>query len=258
VAVTTGDTFELMSVIHLVRPVGEQAGDLEALRAGIARADTATLFYHTLQCPLRMPDTEEPKDDDLSTWVRGVVQDSETAERLAFAVQAHGGSPTDLRGALLEVLESVPEPVRVARDAPPEAAFAFLMSESVPVPTGTVARDADELMDGLETSDLSAWFYHLYEQPWFEGGTPLLTRWLAEHGERRFAEAFDEEARSGRGLAILRRRVLRRWRQNRLRSRIAAASGHTENERREHGRAAVAGLVRRMTRGEDTDARHGS
>jgi hypothetical protein len=257
---TTSDTFELMSVIHLVRPAGERAGDLEQLRAGIARVDAATLFYHTLQCPMRWPESEEPRDDDLSTWVRGVVQDSETAERLAFAVQSHGGSATDLRGALLEVLESVPEPVRVSRDAPPEAAFSFLMSESVPVPTGTVAHDADELMNGLEASDLSAWFYHLYEQPWFEGGTPAMTRWLVEHGERRFADAVDEEARSGRGLATLRRRVLRRWRQNRLRSRVAAAAGHTEHERREHGRAAVAGLVRRMTRGEDDtdDARRGS
>src|SRR5262245_3357111 len=114
------DTFELISVIHLVRPAGERATDLETLRAGIARAEAATLFYHTLQCPMRWPDAEEPKDDDLSTWVRGVIQDSETAERLAFAVQSHGGSATDLRSGLLEVLEAVPEPVRIARDAPPE------------------------------------------------------------------------------------------------------------------------------------------
>lgn len=245
--------FELLSVVHLIRPIGEQAHDLESLRAGIARADAATLFLHTIQCPLRLPDSDEPPPDDFSTWVSGVVQDRETAERLSFAVQSRGGSPSELRSGLLEVLESVPEKDRLARVAPAEADFEFLTTESVPVPTGCVAREAHELLEGLEAADLSAWFYHLTEQPWYEGTSPAITRWIAEHGEPRLAEILEDEARSGRGLEEIRRRVLRRWRQSRLRARVTAAADYTEHERQDAARAAVAGLVRRMTRVEETD-----
>ncbi|MBI1795746.1 MAG: hypothetical protein HY076_02310 [Candidatus Eisenbacteria bacterium] len=240
--------FELMSVIHLVRPAGDRAGDLEALRAGIARAEPATLFYHALQHPLRRPDSDEARDDDWSTWVRGVVQDGETAEHLAYAVQHRAGSADELREALLEALGAVPEKARAVRAAPAGAEFTFLTVESVPVPTGCVAHDAAELMTGLEDADLNAWFYHLFEQPWFAGGPPALTQWLAARGAARLARAIEDEAKSGRGLLTLRRRVLRRWRQRRLGSRIAAAAGATEGDRRDTERAAVAGLVRRITR----------
>lgn len=250
--------FELQCVFHLIRPVGVRASDLEDLRAQIATVEPAALFQHTVQCTLRRPESDEPPADDISSWVRGVVLDSETAERLSFAVQMRGGSPAELRAALLEVLEAIPEKDRRTRDAPAESSFAFLTAESVPVPTGWVARDPQELLEALEATDLSAWFFHLFEQPWFEAGRPAIVRWLAAHGEARFADALEEEARSGRALGELRRRVLRRWRQSRLRSRVAAASGETDSERRESARAAVAGLVRRM-RGEGRDdTRRGS
>jgi hypothetical protein len=44
----------------------------------------------------------------------------------------------------------------------------------------------------------------------------------------------------------MRRRVLRRWRFNRLGQRVAAAAGATEKERSEAGREAMSRLVRRM------------
>jgi hypothetical protein len=251
--------FELLSVVHLIRPIGEHAHDLEGLRAGIARADDASLFLHAIQRPLRRPDSDEPHPDDFSTWVSGVVQDRETAERLSFAVQNHGVSAAELRAGLLGVLDQVSEKDRLARVAPAEADFPFLTSESVTVPTGCVAHSADELIEGLEAADHGAWFYHLIEQPWYEGGPPAITRWLADHGERRFAAVLETEAHSGRGIEETRRRMLRRWRQSRLRSRIAAAAAYTEHERQDAARAAVAGLVRRMTRGEESnDTRRGS
>src|SRR5512134_3055164 len=104
--------FELQSVVHLVRPAGARARNLESLRLWIAEATAETLFYHTVQCLLRHPHGLEPPPDDLSAWVHGVVQDRETAERIAFAVQSRAGSAADLREALLEVLHSVPEKAR--------------------------------------------------------------------------------------------------------------------------------------------------
>ena len=245
--------FELTSVVHLVRPAGDRARDLETLRAGVERAGTDSLFYHAIQCPLRRPDSRELPPDDLSAWVSGVLQDRETAERLSFAVQSHGGSEAELRQALLDALESVSEKERRARAAPAESEFVFLAAESVRVPVGVSARGADELVEALAAADPGVWFYHLIEEPWYQPGTPPVARWVRGLGESRLATLLEEEARSGRGLEEMRRRLLRRWRQSRLHGRVAAAAAATENARREAGAAAVAGLVRRMTRSEKGD-----
>lgn len=239
--------FELRSVVHLVRPAGARARNLESLRLWIAEATAATLFYHTVQCPLRHPTSTEPPPDDLSAWVRGVIQDHETAERLAFAVQSRSGSAPDLREALLAVLQGVPEKDRFARAAPPEAEFVFLTAESVPVPTGVMATDTEELVRCLDEAEPGVWFFHLIEEPWHAPGPPAIARWARERGDARLAALLEEEGRGGRGLSEMRRRVLKRWRQSRLRARMVAATLASEGERREAGRSAVAGLVRRIT-----------
>jgi len=249
-----GQGFELHSVAHLVRPAGARARNLESLRLWIAEATAATLFYHTVQCPLRHPSSTEPSPDDLSAWVHGVVQDRETAERISFAVQSRAGSAADLREALLEVLASIPDKDRFSRAVPPESEFVFLAAESVPIPTGVHADEPEALVDCLGQAEPGVWFYHLLEEPWYAPGPPPIARWARDHGDAPLAKILEEESRAGRGLAELRRRVLKRWRQGRLRARVAAATRASEGERREAAHEAVVGLVRRMTHTDESQA----
>ncbi len=245
------EPFELTAVVHLVRPAGRTARDLEELRDGVAQVPARSLFFHTVQCVLRQPEAEDPPADDLSAWVNGVVQDRETAERLAFATQTRGTGAEAVRAALLEVLEAIPEKSRRARDAPEGGAFVFLAADPVPVPTGEVAAEPAQLYDQLATADPSVWFYHLIEEPWFGEGRRPLALWLREAGAARQAGLLEECAAEGLPLAALRRRVLGRWRRSDLGRRLARAAGRPEEERREAGREAVAGLVRRLRRGTD-------
>lgn len=246
--------FELHSVVHLVRPAGPRARNLESLRLWIAEASAATLFYHTVQCPLRHPGGAELPPDDLSAWVHGVVQDRETAERISFAVQSRAGSPADLREALLEVLATVPEKDRFARAVSPESEFVLLTAESVPIPTGVVADTPEALIEALTVAEPGVWFYHLIEEPWNSPGPPAIARWARDHGDPALAKVLEEEARAGRGLSEMRRRAIKRWRQGRLRARLAAATRASEGERRDAAHEAVVGLVRRMTRPDEREA----
>jgi hypothetical protein len=243
--------FELNSVVHLVRPAGRSATNLEELRAGIAEASATSLFQHTVQCQLRHPAASALPPDDFSGWVNGVVQDRETAERMSFAVQYRGGSPTELRTALLELLGGVPQTQRIDRDAPAEGHFVFLEVESVPISTGAIVTSSDELMTALAEADPGVWFYHFVEQPWLEPHTPSLMDWVRGGGDLRLAEWLDETRTSGRPLEDMRRRSVRRWRQSRLGRRLAEAADSTEQQRSQAGREAVAGLVRRITGSED-------
>jgi Family of unknown function (DUF5752) len=243
---------ELSSVVHLVRPAGRRAHHLEELRAGIEQATPTTLFLHTVQCQLRHPAAAALPPDDFSGWVNGVVQDRETAERLSFAVQYRGGSPEELREALLAMLAAVPATLRLERDAPAAGEFVFLEVESVVVATGVLAVDGETLMQGLAEADPAVWFYHFIEQPWLTPDAPSLIDWVRAGNELRLEEWIEEARGSGRPLDDVRRRVMRRWRQSRLGRRLADAADGTERDRREAGREAVAGLVRRITGTEDS------
>jgi hypothetical protein len=238
--------FHLTGVVHLIRPVHRHAGSLEELRQGIADVEPASLFYHAVQHRLRAPGEDDLPPDDFSAWVYGVLQDREAAERLALARLEGAAGPEPLRTALVSALNAVPEATRRSRVAPDGGAFAFLASDSVPVPTEIHAGGPHELFQMLTHADLNVWFQELVESSWWDGGEPWFVRWLRENGEPRIAEWLVESARSGRSMAALRRMALARWRRGGLGRRVADAARDTEDSRRAAGRAAVAGLVKRL------------
>jgi len=252
------EPFELVGVVHLLRPAGRTAHHLEALRLGIAEASAQTLFNHALGPQLRHPSAEELPPDDFSSWVNGVVQDRETAERLRFAIQECGGSADAMRLAMIEVLDRIPEKARISRDAPEDGDFVFLEMDSVPVPSGITAANSSELIHRLVDAEASVLFYHLVEQPWLES-RPLLLDWVRKNGSERLATWLTDSVQPGRPIEAGRKQLLRRWRQSGLGRRVAEAAGAPEQQRRDAQRQAVAGLVRRIVGPEDSnDARPGS
>lgn len=241
----TGD-FHLTGVVHLIRPVHRRATHLEELREALAEVEPACLFYHAVQPRLRVPGEDDLPPDDFSAWVHGVLQDRETAERLALARLEGAAGPDAMRAALLAALDTVSPAARRARVAPEGGAFAFLAADSVTVPTGVTVSEVSGLFEALTVADAGVWFQELIECAWWEGGDPWVVRWLRARGETRVATTLLEAARSGRAVGAVRRQSLARWRRAGLGRRVAEAARDTEAARRAAGRAAVAGLVQRM------------
>jgi hypothetical protein len=242
--------FELTGVVHLARPTGRMAHDLDELRNGIEAATPQVLFLHAIQVILRQGSSEDPPADDFTAWVYGVVQDRETSERLAFATRDHTTSAPALRAALLAVLDGIPQKTRAARDAAEGGEFAFITVDSVPVPTGIDATDANGLIDALLEADDTVWFWHLFEEPWIRAGECPLGNWLRASGAESMAQRLEQDARSGLSIETIRRRTRRMRQRGQLARRVAEAVGASEDERREEARSVVAGLVSRMKRRE--------
>ena len=241
-----GEPFPIRSVVHLVRPTGTRASTLDELRTAILESSDASLFCHGLQYQLRNPASKELPPDDLSAWVGGVVQDRGTAERMSFAVSSHNRHPGELRPALVKVLEELPASARAGRAATPEGAFVFLEVEAVTVPTGVEVRDGSEAIEALGDADVSAWFYHVIEQPWFATDRPTLHEWLQEMGEVKLARWLADITASGLPIEAARDRLLRRWRNSHLGRRLGDAAQMPDDMRREAGREVVGRLVRRI------------
>jgi hypothetical protein len=240
------EAFTIRCVVHLVRPTGTRATTLDELRHAVSEASDASLFYHCLQYQLRNPASKELPPDDLSAWVGGVVQDRATAERMSFTVSSHNRHPGELRPALLKVLEEVPASQRANRMSDAEGAFVFLEVEPVTLPTGLEVQDDAQTVEALTQSDVSVWFYHVLEQPWFGTDRPTLHEWLEQHGEHKLAHWLTDITNAGLPIEAARERLLRRWRNSHLGRRLGDAAEMPDEMRREAGREVVGRLVRRM------------
>ena len=236
-------------VVHLVRASGIQARDLAELRAGIAAATDASLFHHAHHPRLRHPFAPSPPPNDFSAWVAGVMQDRETAERLSFAVQTGGASAGALRTALLAVLPQQAGRGSGASRASESGPFTFLELDAVPVDLGLMAHDPDELMLHLIDGNLSLYFHHVTERPWFAPAHETIAGWVRGRGEERLAGWLEECAHDGRPLAESRRRLARRWLRSRVVHRLTESAGLPEGVRQSEARRVVSGLVRRLKEG---------
>src|SRR3989442_9360845 len=216
--------FELRGVVYLLQPAGHAVANLDELLTRIAAADAETIFLHTQMPRLRPHRDGEVPVDDLSGWVRGVVQDAATAERLAFAIQAANAEVADVRAAIVRVLEAVPPRTRVEHAAPPGGALVLLRFDLVEVPTGLAAHTPDELMEALAGSDRITWFHHLIEEAWLRPGPIPMAEWMRAAGAARLADILEREAASGRSVDELRVRALQRWRRSRIAIRVAEAA----------------------------------
>jgi hypothetical protein len=242
--------FELSSVVHLVRPTGARARDLQELYLGLRSAPLDSVFYHAHQYVLRFADADELPPNDFAAWVLGVVQDGETGERLAYASLAAGKDLAALPATLVSVLESVPERTRVTRDAPEGGEFRFHGVESVVVPTGCVANDVPELIEHLRTVEPACLFYHLVQRPLLrpEAGDTL-EAWVEGQGQPRLAAILRDAPDWGLPLEQTRQQILRRWSRSQIARRLAARTRAPEVTRQREATEAVTRLVGRIRGG---------
>jgi len=241
--------FALSGAVYLKSSTRRTAANLDELTREVAGAGQATLFWHTQMARLHDPFAEELPWDDLSAWVGGSLQDPETAERLAFAIQS---SPTEieaLRGALLDVLESIPARTRSRESAPPGGELCFLAMVRVAVPTGVACASATELVDALSQATADVWFHHLIDEAWLLPGETPLIEWLCVAGAEPMAARLEEDARRGLTARSLRSAAVTRWRRQAAGARLASGVERAGAPAESESRRLAARFARRAVRG---------
>lgn len=215
-------------------PAARHGVGLASLAHGIASASAGTLFFHVHHPRLRHAAAATPPPDDFSAWVEGVLQDATAAERLAFAVQAHGRDPDLLREALVDVLRS--DANGRPAIAPAASAFVFHNVDVVALDLDRRVEDADALVAALCEGDEGAYF-HVVEAPWFGDADASAAAWARERGDAQLAAWLDECLLDGQTLAQSRRRLGRRWGQQRRRTPGRARPRAARGRARRHGAA---------------------
>lgn len=242
---TPSAEFPLYSVSHLESPAGIVATNLQSLAEGIAAAPSLALFHHVARLPIRFPHVRDLPANDFSRWVRTTLQDPETAEQLAFAGAPSLQAIESLRESLLAALKKIPDRRR-EQEAPPEAAFQFVLARSVPASLGESLAEPRDISAVWTRLDQATIFYHLIEAPLLGPDSARLGDWLASHNSAGLARVAEELANAGYPMGRLHRELGTRWRRKLIVGQLVQALDAPEGTRRAVARDTIARLAGRL------------
>lgn len=179
---------------RLVLLTERRAQNLHELHDHLQRVSGSSIFYHTHHQYLSHHFERPMFFNDFAEWVRRALQEKLLAERLAAVDLLALTSVRQVREALIAVIgRHIEEGGDAARPCPAGDEFHFCESQSFVMPTGLIARDADEFVARIaEISNVSL-FFHFFEAR-LRLGRPSndFSQWLLHRGCVRLARAIDQ------------------------------------------------------------------
>ena len=155
------EPFRFFSMSGLVRSTGRQALDLSVLREGVAGVPDACIYHHLHHALLRRHFQAAGVINDFARWAADELGDPASAERIGAVDPVALTSIPAARQSLLDALERC---IHLGRPGQ-RAASPFRFAEVVTflIPTGIEAWDLEQLLHGVEATDLPSIFVHFVD-----------------------------------------------------------------------------------------------
>ncbi len=180
--------FEFMQCISILKSTAKRAKNLRELRDLIATVSEESIFHHTCQYFLKGRIREYT--NDFAHWVGESLEESALAEQLSSIDPYEFKDISELRTALLTVvdnyLENFPEP----REALAGEEFYFNETITIVFPARIRARNLAEFLIAIRYIDGASIYYHFYEaRTRLGGGIDDFSKWFDEVlGEQELAK----------------------------------------------------------------------
>jgi len=154
-------SFEFRQNVTLLRSTGDTARDLRELRAGIAAVGDDSIYHHTYQYFQKGLIREYT--NDFAHWAGESLEERALAEQLSN-IDPYGFSGIDeLRGNILEVIDTYLQDFPEPRPAREKDEFHFADAITISFPLGIKARNLAELLMGIKYVDEQCLYHHFYE-----------------------------------------------------------------------------------------------
>ncbi len=142
---------------------GRRARNLRQLRDGIAEAAATSIYYHFWGSLLR-PVFDDPKfNNGFAIWADHALHNTALAERLSVIDPTDYPDTNELRGHLLDIVDSELDRGEQIAAAPDDNLFDFIRSQIVVFRTGRTLDDPSELPDAVEAMTRTSVFYHFID-----------------------------------------------------------------------------------------------
>jgi hypothetical protein len=179
---------------RLVALTGIKAKNLPELLAGLREVSGAAIFYHTHHQYLSHHFEKPVFYNDFARWISEALQEQRLAEQLAAIDLLTFTTIRQLREAIVAAIATyLKENDGRSRECPPGDEFHFCKSNSFIMSTGIVAQDVPDFFSKLpHVSNVSLYFHFFEARLRLERPTNDFSRWLADSGEEKLAQAIDK------------------------------------------------------------------
>jgi len=157
------DPFWFRECFLMPMPLGKKASNLRELSQILRDVDESVLYYHLLQCRLALiqPVVEFP--NDFALWAATSLQDSKLAEKLSSFDPFEYDDLSQVREAILDLLEEYLWALPSVPWARPGFEFHFCEASMVVISNEFPANTLKEFCQGLGKVGLDSVYYHYFE-----------------------------------------------------------------------------------------------
>ncbi len=155
--------FLFKTQLNLMVLTGLKADNIEQLRDHLGVVQESSVYYHTHNFLQRHQFLIPEPPNDFAYWVTNILQESRLGEKLMAINTVSFHSLSDLRQAILAVLDQHLQKGVLLREAPAGQAFHFMKSILFVLPTSYAASDLKEFVDALHHISINSLYYHIFE-----------------------------------------------------------------------------------------------
>ena len=150
---------------NLTYLTGKRARNLAELFAGIKESKEESIYHHTHHFLVRHEFLSPEPPNDYAYWITNILQDKVLGEEVASIDLREYSTLKDIRGKILEVIESsrAGSAGRFKHNAPPGEEFHFMETQSFVLPTRHVAHNLMEFRECLERVSIHSIYFHVFE-----------------------------------------------------------------------------------------------
>lgn len=171
--------FEFRQCISILKSTGKKAANLKELREIIATVSDDSVFHHTYQYFLKEHILEYT--NDFAHWAGESLEERALAEQLSNIDPYACETISDLRAAIVAVIDSYLESFPEPRDALPGDEFFFNETITFVFPVGVWAKNLAEFLIAMKFVDNGCIYYHFYEARMrVADGADDFSRWLQD------------------------------------------------------------------------------
>jgi hypothetical protein len=163
---TAANPFWFQECFLIPMPIGRRAINLRELLQAVREAEESVLYYHLLQSRLiqSQPAVEYP--NDFAVWAASALQDSRLAEKLSSFDPFEYKTLTDVRQAMVDIMEEYLWDLPTVPWARPGMEFHFCEASTVVMRSEFSATNLLEFCQALRKVGLDSIYYHFFESRW--------------------------------------------------------------------------------------------
>ncbi len=155
--------FEFTGCIEIKELLGEKADNELHLMELIEEVPLDSIYYHTHSYFLRHFYLAGQYPNDFANWAVMQVRDRVLGEKLAVVTPSAGKTLDDIKGELIDIIDSHLSSIRIVPSVVYGEPFHFMKSRIIEVPTNISAVDLPSFVGTMKTVHASAIYNHIFE-----------------------------------------------------------------------------------------------